>query len=132
MKATRPGPPPNGAISATLDIGCPHRLQARCAAIQWSRTFEVGPSVLLMRVNEQPATSFQFTCWSLEIVHGSYGRSSERPYPRMSRCEAGGRLARVNRITRSCAVSFVVAFAMGLLLPPILANAAIAASHVAA
>jgi len=31
MKATRPGPPANGAISATLDIGCPHRLQAFCA-----------------------------------------------------------------------------------------------------
>jgi hypothetical protein len=28
MNATRPGPPPNGAISATFDIGRPHHLQA--------------------------------------------------------------------------------------------------------
>src|SRR4029450_10951132 len=38
----------------------------------WSCPFELGPSVLLTRVNEQPATPFQFTCSSLEIVHGSY------------------------------------------------------------
>jgi len=31
MKATSPGPPANGAISATLDIACPHRLQALSA-----------------------------------------------------------------------------------------------------
>jgi hypothetical protein len=30
MKAMRPGPPSNGAISATLDIGRAHRLQAIC------------------------------------------------------------------------------------------------------
>ena len=28
MNATRPGPPANGAISATFDIGSPHHLQA--------------------------------------------------------------------------------------------------------
>ena len=33
MRATSPGPPPNGAISATLDICRPHRLQA----LDWAR-----------------------------------------------------------------------------------------------
>jgi hypothetical protein len=41
MNATSPGPPPNGAISATLDIGCPHRLQALCLSkAEMGRAFE--------------------------------------------------------------------------------------------
>ncbi len=45
MNATRPGPPPNGAISATLDIGCRHRLQALCATTFIVLPLEVGPSL---------------------------------------------------------------------------------------
>jgi hypothetical protein len=41
MNATRPGPPPNGAISATLDIGRLHHLQALSEA-----TFIVLPPEL--------------------------------------------------------------------------------------
>ena len=33
MNATRPRPPPNGPIFATLDIGCRHRLQALCVGL---------------------------------------------------------------------------------------------------
>jgi hypothetical protein len=45
MNATRPGPPPNGAISATLAIGCRHRLQALCATTFIVLPLEVGPSL---------------------------------------------------------------------------------------
>jgi hypothetical protein len=37
MNATRPGPPANGAISATLDIGRPHLLHAFSDATFMSR-----------------------------------------------------------------------------------------------
>ena len=62
MKATRPGLPANGAISATLDIECPHRLQVRCASTFMVLPFELGLSVLLMRVNKPPAESFYLHC----------------------------------------------------------------------
>jgi hypothetical protein len=52
MRATSPGSPPNGAISATLDIGRPHRLHALCAATFIILPLELGPSLLPMRVNE--------------------------------------------------------------------------------
>jgi hypothetical protein len=44
--------PPNGAISATLDIGRPHRLQALCAATFIVLPLELRPSLLRMRLKE--------------------------------------------------------------------------------
>jgi len=47
MKAMRPGPPLNAAISATLDIGRAHRLQAICDDEITVLPLELGPSCLI-------------------------------------------------------------------------------------
>jgi nitrate reductase NapE component len=60
IRATSPGSPPNGAISATLDIGRPHRLQALCAITFIVLAIVVGPSLFAMRVKKWGMISFQF------------------------------------------------------------------------
>jgi hypothetical protein len=68
-----PGPPPNGAISATLDIDRPHRLQALCAATFIVLPVVVGPSLLPMRVKKWGVISIQFSILDSEDFHIGFG-----------------------------------------------------------
>jgi hypothetical protein len=68
-----PGPPPNGAISATLDIGRPHRLQALCATTFIVRPLVVGQSLLPMRVKKWGVISIQFSILDSEDFHIGFG-----------------------------------------------------------